>query len=121
MFQDDDRVLASAEACLAGLFPPHGKPRDQIWNKHLGHRWQPIPVHTAPENDDILIEAKKPCKRYDEIYDPIEKSILDGFRQENPDLFQFLEANSGKNLTTLTDVEKLQEVLIIEKSKGLWY
>lgn len=38
-FQDTDRTLMSAQACLASLFAPQGK---QIWNAKLN--WQPVPV-----------------------------------------------------------------------------
>uniref|UniRef100_A0A670JLI6 acid phosphatase n=1 Tax=Podarcis muralis TaxID=64176 RepID=A0A670JLI6_PODMU len=44
---DTDRTIMSAEANLAGLFPPKG---NQIWNKEI--LWQPIPVHTVPRSDD---------------------------------------------------------------------
>uniref|UniRef100_A0A8D0BTT1 acid phosphatase n=1 Tax=Salvator merianae TaxID=96440 RepID=A0A8D0BTT1_SALMN len=37
---ETDRTIMSAQANLAGLFPPTG---DQIWNPDL--HWQPIPVH----------------------------------------------------------------------------
>lgn len=38
-FQDTDRTLMSAQACLASLFAPQG---NQIWNAKLN--WQPVPV-----------------------------------------------------------------------------
>lgn len=39
----------SAEANLAGLYPP--KTAD-IWNNQI--EWQPIPIHTVPEKDDAV-------------------------------------------------------------------
>nr|CAH7728383.1 unnamed protein product [Callosobruchus chinensis] len=57
---DVDRTLMSAEANLAGLFPPHA---GQIWDKTLN--WQPIPVHTKPEREDALLAAKKHCPKYE--------------------------------------------------------
>jgi len=44
---DVDRTMMSAYCNLAGLFPPHGS---QVWNESL--LWQPIPVHTVPEDLD---------------------------------------------------------------------
>lgn len=37
----------SAEANLAGLFPPNGS---KAFNPDL--KWQPIPVHTVPEDQE---------------------------------------------------------------------
>lgn len=44
---DVDRTLMSAEANLAGLFPPNSS---QEFNPGL--KWQPIPVHTVPEDKE---------------------------------------------------------------------
>jgi lysosomal acid phosphatase len=47
---DVDRTLMSAASNLAGLYPPEG---GQIWNTNI--KWQPIPIHTVPENMDEVI------------------------------------------------------------------
>lgn len=47
---DLDRTLMSAEALLSAVFPPSG---EQIWNEDI--KWQPIPVHTEPRQDDTVI------------------------------------------------------------------
>lgn len=44
---DYDRTLMSAEANLAGLYPPEGQ---QMFNPNIS--WQPIPVHTVPESEE---------------------------------------------------------------------
>uniref|UniRef100_A0A9J7X1U9 Lysosomal acid phosphatase n=1 Tax=Cyprinus carpio carpio TaxID=630221 RepID=A0A9J7X1U9_CYPCA len=49
---DVDRTLMSAEANLAGMFPPNGS---EEFNPDL--KWQPIPVHTVPvDKEKELIE-----------------------------------------------------------------
>ncbi|RXN17313.1 lysosomal acid phosphatase-like protein [Labeo rohita] len=45
---DVDRTLMSAEANLAGMFPPNGS---EVFNPDL--KWQPIPVHTVPVNEEM--------------------------------------------------------------------
>lgn len=44
---DYDRTLMSAASNLAGLYPPNGS---QVFHPGLG--WQPIPVHTVPQDED---------------------------------------------------------------------
>ncbi|XP_060639410.2 prostatic acid phosphatase-like [Anolis sagrei] len=57
---DYDRTIMSAQANLAGLFPPEG---EQIWNAKL--RWQPIPVHTVPRSQEKLLSyPTRTCKRF---------------------------------------------------------
>ncbi|XP_016850163.2 prostatic acid phosphatase [Anolis carolinensis] len=57
---DYDRTIMSAQANLAGLFPPVGK---QIWNNKL--LWQPIPVHTMPQSQEKLLSyPSRTCKRF---------------------------------------------------------
>lgn len=44
---DYDRTLMSAQANLAGLYPPNGS---QVFRPGLD--WQPIPVHTVPQAEE---------------------------------------------------------------------
>ena len=44
---DYDRTLMSAEANLAGLYPPNNS---QVFESSV--HWQPIPVHTVPQSQE---------------------------------------------------------------------
>ncbi|XP_056400502.1 testicular acid phosphatase homolog isoform X3 [Hyla sarda] len=60
---DYDRTLMSAQANLAGLYPPNGT---QQWHPDIP--WQPIPVHTVPLSSDRLLKfPSKDCPRFFEL------------------------------------------------------
>ncbi|KAG9334524.1 hypothetical protein JZ751_007523, partial [Albula glossodonta] len=60
---DYDRTLMSAEANLAGMYPPDGS---QVFNPSLD--WQPIPVHTVPQSEEQLLSFPQPsCPRYEKL------------------------------------------------------
>nr|XP_023016136.1 prostatic acid phosphatase-like [Leptinotarsa decemlineata] len=107
---DVDRTLMSAEANLAGLYPPFG---NQVWDEVI--KWQPIPVHTQPQQEDILLAAKKPCPKYDRLLKQLFKS--DYFRNishQNHDLYAYLTRYSGQTVSDLKSIEYLYSTLLIE-------
>ncbi|XP_009638475.1 prostatic acid phosphatase-like [Egretta garzetta] len=60
---DCDHTLMSAQASLAGLYPPT---QGQIWNPRI--LWQPIPVHTVPlSHDNLLFLPFSRCPKYNEL------------------------------------------------------
>uniref|UniRef100_A0A665TFX6 Lysosomal acid phosphatase n=1 Tax=Echeneis naucrates TaxID=173247 RepID=A0A665TFX6_ECHNA len=65
---DYDRTLMSAEANLAGLYPPSGQ---QLFNPNL--KWQPIPVHTVPQSEERLLSFPLgDCPRYQQLMNETE-------------------------------------------------
>nr|CAI5829550.1 unnamed protein product [Callosobruchus analis] len=112
---DVDRTLMSAEANLAGLFPPSA---GQIWDTTL--KWQPIPVHTKPEREDALLAAKKPCAKYDILLKKLLAS--DYFRnisRQNHDLYAYLSRYSGDHVNSLERAEYLYNTLYIETQNNM--
>lgn len=105
----------SAESNLAGMWTPI---KDDVWNPSIA--WQPVPVHTIPDELDEILAAKRPCpafehelKRYmntDEY-----RQLLKRFKP----LFEYLTKWSGRKVNTLTGVNNLYDVLMIEELKNM--
>ncbi|KAG5881015.1 hypothetical protein JTB14_016753 [Gonioctena quinquepunctata] len=107
---DVDRSLMSAESNLAGLYPPVSH---QVWDDEI--KWQPIPVHSEPQQEDVLLAAKKPCPKYDNLQDQLFKT--DYFRNishQNHDLFAYLTRYSGETVSSVETVEYLYNTLFVE-------
>ncbi|XP_066441324.1 prostatic acid phosphatase [Eleutherodactylus coqui] len=100
---DMDRTLMSAQANLAGLYPPVGR---QIWNKNIA--WQPIPVHTVPLSEEKLLSVPlKNCPRYNnlqkETYTSNEfHNLIDPYK----DLLNRLQNNTGYSPKEWSDGHK---------------
>jgi len=107
---DVDRTLMSAMSNLAGLYPPKD---NQIWNQDL--MWQPIPVHTVPLKDDNIIGNHVSCPRLEKLNQQV--NDLPEIRQiinENAEVFDYLTKNSGRNMTSLWDIDFMFDCLFIE-------
>uniref|UniRef100_A0A672SQD7 Lysosomal acid phosphatase n=1 Tax=Sinocyclocheilus grahami TaxID=75366 RepID=A0A672SQD7_SINGR len=69
---DVDRTLMSAEVNLAGMFPPNGS---EVFNPDM--KWQPIPVHTVPADEEKLLSFPlDDCPRYTQLMNETEKTDI---------------------------------------------
>uniref|UniRef100_A0A2K6ABN8 Lysosomal acid phosphatase n=1 Tax=Mandrillus leucophaeus TaxID=9568 RepID=A0A2K6ABN8_MANLE len=113
---DFDRTLMSAEANLAGLFPPNGMQR---FNPNIS--WQPIPVHTVPITEDRLLKFPLgPCPRYEQLQNETRKTPE--YQNESSRNAQFLDmvANeTGLTDLTLETVWNVYDTLFCEQTHGL--
>lgn len=107
---DIDRTLMSAAANLAGMFPPKD---DQIWDPSIN--WQPIPIHTTPEEYDHLISPRRPCAAYDYYFNDMKRSeqIQQLERRYKP-LYEFLSNHTGSIIDDPYSLRTLFNTLFIE-------
>ncbi|ELK23825.1 Lysosomal acid phosphatase [Myotis davidii] len=113
---DFDRTLMSAEANLAGLFPPDGMQR---FNPNIS--WQPIPVHTVPIAEDRLLKFPLgPCPRYEQLQN--ETRQTPEYQNESIQNAQFLDmvANeTGLTDLTLESIWNVYDTLFCERLSRL--
>ncbi|KAJ8956334.1 hypothetical protein NQ318_015072 [Aromia moschata] len=110
-----DRCLMSAAANLAGLYPPRDH---QVWLEGLA--WQPIPIHTAPEEEDAVLAQKRPCPRYDKLYDELMATDeIQDIGWDYLEFFDFLSANSGEKIDSFDQLKDLYDTLYVEDLHNL--
>lgn len=108
---DVDRTLMSALSNLAGLFQPSD---DQVWNPAL--RWQPIPVHTVPEDQDHVLAAKRLCPAYEYALKKYKQTAaFVALQKRFKPLYQYLTEKTGRKVHSFTDVLNLNNTLFIEQ------
>uniref|UniRef100_A0A8D8F7M6 acid phosphatase n=1 Tax=Culex pipiens TaxID=7175 RepID=A0A8D8F7M6_CULPI len=108
---DVDRTLMSAESNLAGLYPPVGP--DQ-WDAAI--QWQPIPVHTVPEELDEVLAAKKPCSAFDlELKKYKHTDEFQAYNKSLEPLYEYVTAHSGRAVDSLTSAQNIYSCLHIEE------
>lgn len=107
---DVDRTLMSAETNLAGLYPPKGK---QIWDGDIP--WQPIPIHTVPDNEDPILAMKKHCPKYLQLHEELmqTKEFVELNYRFRP-LMNYVSENSGTEITSFETLEYIYNTLFIE-------
>lgn len=108
---DVDRTLMSAESNLAGLYPPVGP--DQ-WDPVI--QWQPIPVHTVPEELDEVLSAKKPCAAFDlELKKYKHTDEFQAYNKSLEPVYEYVTEHSGRVVDSLTTAQNLYSCLHIEE------
>ncbi|XP_010220600.1 PREDICTED: lysosomal acid phosphatase, partial [Tinamus guttatus] len=110
---DFDRTLMSAEANLAGLYPPDAQ---EQFNPNIS--WQPIPVHTVPEAGERLLKFPlTPCPRYEQLQNETRDSAE--YTNKTRDNLQFLQmvANeTGIRDVSLESVWSVYDTLFCEQA-----
>lgn len=105
----------SAQANLAALFVPT---ESEKIRKNL--LWQPVSVHTVPDEMDDKIHGGKPCPKYDILYEYyMEKSpeSLETYAKYK-DLIAFWSKESGRELENIEDVTNFYKRLMTDKGQN---
>lgn len=113
---DYDRTLMSAEANLAGLYPPNGS---QVFNPNL--KWQPIPVHTVPKSQERLLTFPLgDCPRYDQLVkETRETEEYLNITAAYKDVIELVKNKTGQNETTVESVWGVYDTLFCESQHNL--
>ncbi|XP_076580013.1 lysosomal acid phosphatase [Chaetodon auriga] len=108
---DVDRTLMSAEANLAGLYPPAGR---QVFTPDL--KWQPIPVHTVPQSEERLLSYPLgDCPRYNQLMNETEhtEEFLN-VTIEYKDVIELVRNKTGLNKTNVESIWTVYDTLFCE-------
>ncbi|XP_020506426.3 lysosomal acid phosphatase isoform X1 [Labrus bergylta] len=108
---DYDRTLMSAEANLAGLYPPTGQ---QVFKTDL--QWQPIPVHTVPQSEEKLLSfPRHDCPRYELLMTETEQAEeFLNVTTSYQDFIEFVRDKTGLNKTDVESVWSVHDTLFCE-------
>ncbi|CAB1424714.1 unnamed protein product [Pleuronectes platessa] len=108
---DYDRTLMSAEANLAGLYPPSGQ---QVFNPNL--KWQPIPIHTVPKSEERLLSFPLgDCPRYNQLMiDTEQTEEFINITIKYQDILELVKNKTGMNKTSVETVWSLYDTLLCE-------
>uniref|UniRef100_A0A8C1IJA9 Lysosomal acid phosphatase n=1 Tax=Cyprinus carpio TaxID=7962 RepID=A0A8C1IJA9_CYPCA len=108
---DVDRTLMSAEANLAGMFPPNGS---EEFNPDL--KWQPIPVHTVPvDKEKLLSFPLEDCPRYTQLMNDIFLNMTETYKE----LIEMVRNKTGLEKANIETIWSLYDTLFCEAKHGM--
>lgn len=108
---DVDRTLMSAQSNLAGLYPPTG---NQVWNNNL--MWQPIPVHTVPQEEDNLLSSHAKCPKQEGYLETVlQRPEIVAIQNEYKAVFEYVAKSTGADIDNMFKINYIYDTLYIEQ------
>ncbi|KAM6893440.1 lysosomal acid phosphatase-like [Xenentodon cancila] len=113
---DYDRTLMSAEANLAGLFPPSGQ---QVFMPDM--KWQPIPVHTVPQSEERLLSFPLgDCPLYHQLMNETEHTAeFINVTTMYQDIINLVRSKTGLEKITVETVWSVYDTLFCESRHNM--
>lgn len=113
---DYDRTLMSAQANLAGLYPPNGS---QVFRPGL--EWQPIPVHTVPQVEERLLSYPlSDCPRYKLLMNETEQSEpFLNMTETYKDFLDMVRNKTGLKTASIESVWSVHDTLFCESKHNM--
>lgn len=107
---DVDRTHMSAQAYIAGLYPPT---EEDMWHPYVN--WNPIPVHPAP----VPILQFKDCPLFFDLAASTTQTVYEDYLSKNRELLNYVSSHSGVDVSNYTGMGFVADALFIEKDVGL--
>lgn len=113
---DFDRAIMSAQTNLAGMFPPT---EDEKWNDDIP--WQPIPLHSIPEEMDTMLHGGRWCAKYEPLVNEIKNNTpeIHEIYKMYGHLFPYWASVSGMKIESIEDVADLHKKLNNDITDGI--
>ncbi|XP_031137253.1 uncharacterized protein LOC116037490 isoform X2 [Sander lucioperca] len=113
---DQDRTLMSAEANLAGLYPPSGH---QVFEENL--TWQPIPVHTVSQSEERLLSFPLgDCPRYEQLMNETKRTKeFINVTNTYQDIIELVKKKTGLNEINVESVWIVYDTLFCESRHNM--
>ncbi|XP_053698567.1 prostatic acid phosphatase-like [Sabethes cyaneus] len=111
---ESERVLMSALANLAGLYPPLGS---AVWEPTIA--WQPIPVYQIPRSQDNLIAATKTCPQFKmELERYLQSEAFQSYNKSLAVIYEYLTKHTQLSFDSFTSIYDLYNILDIESTNN---
>lgn len=106
---DVDRSLMSAALYLDGFYK---LAKENQWTPGLF--WEPVPIHTRPEEEDPVLSQGAPCPKRDKLIEEQKNSeTYEKINKDNAELFELLSSKTGWKIDDIEYIEKLYSIMYI--------